>query len=122
MKIALAQINPVVGDIAGNLAKIKRTLSRAARRGADLALFPELCLTGYPPRDLVEHAHFVRRNKEALEDLARSVSHPGVVVGFVEENNRPGAKRLLNAAALLHRGKIAAVRAKTLLPTYDVFD
>jgi NAD+ synthase (glutamine-hydrolysing) len=122
MKIALAQINPTVGDIAGNLKKIKQFAARAKRRGADLVVFPELCVTGYPPRDLVEHADFVARNKKAVEDLARQVQDMALIVGYVEENDRLTGKRLCNAAALLHHGKIVGVRRKQLLPTYDVFD
>jgi NAD+ synthase (glutamine-hydrolysing) len=122
MKIALAQINPTVGDIVGNLEKIKGFMARAARRGADLVVFPELCLTGYPPRDLVEHADFVKRNRRALQELASVVSHPGVIVGYVEENDDAFGKTLSNAAALLHHGKIVGIQRKRLLPTYDVFD
>ncbi len=122
MKIALAQINPTVGDIAGNLRRIREFVARARQRGADLVVFPELCITGYPPRDLLELRSFVQKNRQALTELAKSVTHPGVLIGYVEENTHKGQKPYYNAAALLSRGKIIATRYKTLLPTYDVFD
>jgi len=122
MKIALAQMNPVVGDIDGNVAKIRAWTARAKRRGADLVVFPELCVTGYPPRDLVEQSRFVRQNRRALEALASRVTRPGVIVGFVDPNPIPGQKGLHNAAALLADRRVVAIRAKTLLPNYDVFD
>jgi NAD+ synthase (glutamine-hydrolysing) len=122
MKIALAQINPTVGDIAGNLRLIRAFAARAKKRGADVVVFPELCITGYPPRDLLELRKFIQKNREALEDLAKSVTHPALIVGYVEFNPHKGQKPYYNAAALLSRGKIVATRYKTLLPTYDVFD
>jgi len=122
MKIALAQLNPTVGDIAGNLRKIRSFTARARRSRADLVVFPELCLTGYPPRDLLELRKFVQKNRDALSELAKSVTHPAVIVGYVELNPHKGQKPYYNAAALLSRGKIVATRFKTLIPTYDVFD
>ncbi len=122
MKIALAQINPTVGDIAGNLRRIRAFTELARSRGADLVVFPELCLTGYPPRDLLELKIFVQKNREALVELAASVTHPAVLVGYVEYNTHKGQKLYYNAAALLSRGKIVATRYKSLLPAYDVFD
>src|SRR5207244_1464032 len=119
---ALAQINPTVGDIAGNLRKIRSVIDKASRRKADLVVFPELCLTGYPPRDLVEQARFVERNIEALEELATHVTRPAVIVGFVDASGTKGGKRLCNAAAVISNRKVIAVRHKTLLPNYDVFD
>lgn len=122
MKIALAQINPTVGDIDGNLRKIRAAGRRAETRGADLVVFPELALTGYPPRDLLELQAFIRKNLEALNQLAASTRRMGYLVGYVEPNPRPAQKPYYNAAALLANGKILAKRFKTLLPTYDVFD
>src|ERR1017187_7734963 len=100
MKIALAQINPLVGDIRRNLAKIRAWTARAARRNADLVVFPELCITGYPPRDLVEHPRFVEKNKLAVQELAAGITRPAVVVGFVDTNPVKGEKGLHNAAAV----------------------
>lgn len=122
MKIALAQINPTVGDISGNSRKIRAWTARAADAHADLVIFPEMCITGYPPRDLVEHQHFIEKNKKAVQDLANAIQKPAVIVGFVDINPGKVGKPLYNAAALLNHGQIAGVRYKTLLPTYDVFD
>jgi NAD+ synthetase len=122
MRIALAQINPTVGDISGNCRLIRSWTSKASRQKADLVIFPELCVTGYPPRDLVEQAFFVDRNRKAVHELASQTDDTAIIIGFVDRNTHPGGKPLYNAAALLYGNKIQAVRAKTLLPTYDVFD
>lgn len=122
MRIALAQINPTVGDIGSNVKKIRQMIRRAAARRADLVVFPELAITGYPPRDLVEHEAFVRANRQALDVLAQESGSMGVLVGFVDQNPAGRGKGLFNAVALLAKGKIQAIRHKRLLPTYDVFD
>ncbi|MEY4386131.1 MAG: hypothetical protein RLY20_1414 [Verrucomicrobiota bacterium] len=122
MKIALAQLNTVVGDIAGNEARILAAYQRGVAAGADLVVTPELALTGYPPRDLVLRRSFVEQNLTALNRLAALTGKVGLLVGYVGENpNRPG-REVTNAVALLQNGKIIATRTKTLLPTYDVFD
>jgi NAD+ synthetase len=122
MKVALAQINPTVGDLAGNQAKILAVYRRGVEAGADLVMVPELAITGYPPRDLLLKKSFVAGNLAALEQLALATGATGLLVGYVGENaNRPG-RELTNSVALLRRGKIEATRAKSLLPTYDVFD
>jgi NAD+ synthase (glutamine-hydrolysing) len=122
MKIAAAQINPTVGDIAGNVEKILQYIGRAKELGAQLVVFPELCLTGYPPRDLLERSSFIEQNNNALNDLAPKVKGIAALVGFVEKNTTGEGKPLYNAAALLDNGDIAYISFKTLLPTYDVFD
>ena len=122
MKIALAQINPIVGDIRGNLAKIRAEIKLAQRKKVDLVVFPELCITGYPPRDLVELADFVEKNKAAVQELAREITRPAVILGFVDTDLKGQKKVLYNAAAVLSNRKVIAVRHKTLLPNYDVFD
>lgn len=122
MKIAAAQINPTVGDIAGNVDKILTSIGRAKELGAQLVVFPELSLTGYPPRDLLERASFVEANINALGELAAKVRDIAALVGFVEKNLSAEGKPLYNAAALLDQGEIAYVTFKSLLPTYDVFD
>lgn len=122
VKIALAQINPIVGDIDGNRRKILAFGRRAEARGADLVVFPELALTGYPPRDLLELKAFVQKNLTALQDLAKATRRVGYLVGYVEPNPKATQKPCFNAAALLVNGRIVAKRFKTLLPTYDVFD
>jgi NAD+ synthetase len=122
MRIALAQINTTVGDLAGNEAKIMEGARRARAEKADVVLFPELTTTGYPPRDLLLKKDFIAKNLAVLHRLATASGETAMLVGFVGENkNRPG-RDVTNEAALLHCGKIAATRVKTLLPTYDVFD
>lgn len=122
MKIAAAQINPTVGDIAGNVEKILTHIGRAKELGAQLVIFPELAITGYPPRDLLERPAFIEANINALNDIAAKAKDISVLVGFVEKNLSDEGKRLYNAAALLENGEIAYVAFKSLLPTYDVFD
>ncbi len=122
MKIAAAQINPTIGDIPGNAEKILQYIGRAKELGAQLAVFPEMCITGYPPRDLLERPYFIDQNIAALNDLAAKVKDISVLVGFVEKNLAPEGKPLYNAAALLENGEIAYVCFKSLLPSYDVFD
>ncbi|MHC4601060.1 MAG: nitrilase-related carbon-nitrogen hydrolase, partial [Planctomycetota bacterium] len=122
MKIALCQINTTVGDFEGNRAKILAFAERAKKAGADLAVFPELTITSYHPKDLLESRGFVERNLETLDSLLPASRDIAMVVGYVERNPRPDGKALLNAAALLDGGRVAGVAFKTLLPTYDVFD
>ena len=122
MRIALAQINTTVGDVKGNRDLVLATLEGARGSGADLVLFPELCLTGYPPRDVLGIHGFVEANLRALDEIAARVGEVGAVVGFVDRNTGATGKPHFNAAALLHRGKVAEIVHKTLLPTYDVFD
>jgi NAD+ synthetase len=122
MKIALVQMNTTVGDVRGNRDAIARAMERAGSMGADIAVFPELSLTGYPPRDLLDVRAFVDANLAALRDLSAKTGRMAAVVGFVDRNHEPEGKELFNSAAFLHQGKIEAVVHKTLLPTYDVFD
>src|SRR6266851_9732363 len=121
MKIALAQLNLTVGDFAGNSAKILEFAQRAARQGADLAVFSELCLCGYLPMDLIERPHFIDRNERELACLAKQLPIPSIV-GFAAHATGSTGKSAANAAALLANGKIEFVQHKMLLPTYDVFD
>lgn len=122
MKIALAQINPTVGDFTGNARKIIDYSRRAQNSGAELVLFPELSVCGYPPRDLVERASFVDHNREAAEHIARETKGISVICGLVTPAQAETGKSVMNSAALLQDGKIAFVQSKMLLPTYDVFD
>src|SRR5579863_4174765 len=121
MKIALAQLNPTVGDFAGNSAKILEFARRAAQRGADLAVFSELCLCGYLPLDLIERPQFIDRNERELACLAEKLPIPSIV-GYAGRAAGSTGKSAANAAALLANGKIEFVQHKMLLPTYDVFD
>jgi NAD+ synthase (glutamine-hydrolysing) len=122
MKIALAQINTTVGDISGNRDCAIRAMEEAKAAGADLVVFPELCLTGYPPRDLIGLHGFVDSNLKALQQIADRTEGLGVVIGFLDRNSKKEGRNFHNAAAFLSEGKIQAVIHKTLLPTYDVFD
>jgi NAD+ synthase (glutamine-hydrolysing) len=122
VKIALGQINPTVGDFAGNAAKIIQFSRRAQADGAGLILFPELSVCGYPPRDLVERASFVARNRETLDQIAGDTRGIAVICGVVTPADSETGKSVRNSAALLMDGKVAFVQSKMLLPTYDVFD
>ena len=122
MKIALAQINSTVGDFPGNSLKITDTYRRAVAIGAELVVFPELCVTGYPPRDLVMRGQFIADNLTTVEKIASEVGEVPALVGFVDRLEVKAGPDIANAAALMERGKIRARIHKTLLPTYDVFD
>jgi NAD+ synthase (glutamine-hydrolysing) len=122
MLIALAQINPTVGDIDGNCAKICSTIESARAGGAKLVLFPELCVPGYPPRDLLLRKAFVQRNVSGVETIAAACKDIIAVVGFALPNNDAAGKELYNAAAICQNGGVLATYRKRLLPTYDVFD
>ncbi len=122
MKIALGQINPTVGDFSGNAAKHIEFTRRAQAAGAELILFPELSVCGYPPRDLVERPSFVARNRETVEQIAAATSGIAVICGIVTPAESETGKSVMNSAALLQDGKVAFVQSKMLLPTYDVFD
>lgn len=125
MKIALGQINPTVGDLAGNARLMLTYAARAAAAGAELIAFPELSLTGYPPRDLVEKPSFLDRVEQTLEQLAVDSAPLGIsiIAGYTGRaaGERSG-KRALNSAAVIENGKIVFRQSKMLLPTYDVFD
>ncbi len=120
LRIALAQVNPTVGDVTGNLALARTVRADAARQGADLVVFPELFLCGYPPEDLVLKPAFVAACAEALEALAPETADggPGVLIGL------PWRERdlLHNTVALLDGGKVVTLRHKVDLPNYGVFD
>jgi NAD+ synthase (glutamine-hydrolysing) len=118
MRIAMAQINTTVGDLEGNIEKIKEYVSNAKKNKADLVIFPELAITGYPPQDLLLENAFVKRNKELLEDLISHNCDVAGVIGFVDYKG----KNLYNAAAVFIGNKLVGIAHKTLLPTYDVFD
>jgi NAD+ synthase (glutamine-hydrolysing) len=121
MKIALAQFNPTVGDFEGNRARILEMARAAKSGGADLAVFSELCLCGYPPQDLIERPSFAARNQTELALLAREIPLPSVV-GFVGKAQDDTGKPVANSAALISGGKVLFEQRKMLLPTYDVFD
>ena len=119
LRIVMAQINSTLGDLEGNVSKIKNFLVEAKNCGADLVVFPELAVTGYPPQDLLLENGFVEKNKKALEAMISDNDVDVVgVVGFVDYNG----KDFFNAAAIFKKNKIVGIVYKTLLPTYDVFD
>ena len=122
MRIALAQVNPTVGALAENRKLVEKAADDAIAAGADLVVLPELVLTGYPPMDLVERDGFVRDQLRELDALAPKSRQVAIALGAVlpQPDGRP--KQLSNAAVLLAGGERVAVQAKTLLPTYDVFD
>ncbi len=122
MKIALAQFNPTVGDIRGNSGRIRSLIQQARGEAADLVVFSELSLTGYPPKDLLLKPRFIDDNLAALEDLAQECTACAALVGYVCRHEGTTGRTLHNAAALLSGGQIAARYYKKLLPTYDVFD
>jgi len=122
MRIALAQINPTVGDITANTTKHLDFIARAKRQGATLVVFPELSLLGYPPKDLLLKSQLVTDSLNALRRIAGEVHGIDVIVGYADRNSQPIGRPLHNAVALLRDGQIHSRHFKTLLPTYDVFD
>ncbi len=122
MKVALAQINTVVGDFENNVRKICSFIERAKRKHADLVVFPELAVTGYPPKDFLDIPAFVSHNLKALRDITQQVSGIAAIVGFVDRNRQSYGKLVHNAAAFIQDRQIVSVHHKSLLPTYDVFD
>jgi len=123
MKIALAQLNYLIGDFEGNLAKISGAVAGAVSEGADLVIFSELSICGYPPLDLLERKEFITTSRQYLEKLARMTDHDtGVLVGGPDFNTETDGKLLYNTAFFLHGGKVQQEIRKTLLPTYDIFD
>jgi len=122
LRIGLLQLNSTVGDFAANAGKLLAAHAQAARDGAEFVLAPELFLCGYPPRDLLQREDFVEANLKALAEVAAEIGPVPLCLGYVERNpDRPG-RALRNAAAVLQRGRVIWRTAKSLLPTYDVFD
>src|SRR5262245_49127597 len=118
IRIALAQINPTVGDLAGNTALVLDYIERARQIGADLVALPELALPGYPPEDLLLRPHFVRENRRALDRVIAAAGNLIVVVGFVDTDGSD----IYNASAIIAGGKLVDIYHKTFLPNYGVFD
>lgn len=125
MKIALAQINPTVGDFSGNTKKILEHAARAHDQDAGIAIFPELAVCGYPPADFLEKDSFIGRAERAVEEIAAWTSEkgrPAILCGTVMRSTSPVGKQVRNVAVLLRDGKVSFVQQKMLLPFYDVFD
>ncbi len=123
MKIALVQINPVIGDFLGNSKKILAGCQKAVQKGCELAIFPELVLSGYPPQDLLERPSFLHAHDKALEQLCQDLPAIDILIGCVEQRQQlKGGKGLCNSAYLIAGGRVVQRVRKQLLPTYDVFD
>jgi NAD+ synthase (glutamine-hydrolysing) len=122
MRIGLAQINTTVGDLSGNSRRILDAYRALAAQGAELVLFPELVVSGYPPRDLLFKRRFVADVESAVAEIAAAVGEVPALVGFVETNTSGQGRPFFNAAAWCQRGAVGVVARKCLLPTYDVFD
>lgn len=122
MKVALAQINPKVGDLVGNTDKIISYIKKAKEKEADLIIFPELAITGYPPRDLLDFDIFVEDNLAQLERIKEFSYDIGIICGYVDINAEPYGRKYYNAAAFMYDGEIVSRHYKSLLPFYDVFD
>ncbi len=122
MKIALVQINPVIGDFSYNSKKIISWVNWARDKDCDLAVFPELALCGYPPQDLLERPAFLADHNRALQDVIDGIFGIGVICGHLEKHTGDTGKPLHNSASVIENGKILFTAQKRLLPTYDVFD
>jgi NAD+ synthase (glutamine-hydrolysing) len=124
MKFTLAQLNPTIGDIQGNLKKIEDTLIQCKKESSDLVIFPELFIVGYPPRDLLEKKWFIKNSQEAINNLKKisaEYNNIGILIGVPFPSNKTG-RGLYNSALLIFKGEIIGIQNKSLLPTYDVFD
>ncbi len=122
MRIGLAQLNPTVGDLAGNLRRLLAAYQELVAAGAELVITPELAVCGYPPRDLLLRSRFVQDVENATAELAASTGEVPLLVGTVVANPHEQGRRAFNAAAFCHHGRVQQLAKKCLLPTYDVFD
>ncbi|RLJ09803.1 MAG: NAD+ synthase, partial [Candidatus Aenigmatarchaeota archaeon] len=118
LRIGLAQVNPTVGDIKANICKIKEYVKRAEEYSANIVVFPEMVVTGYPPEDLLLKPKFIEANLRALYEFASSVEDTLVIVGFVDKVK----KNIYNSAAIIYKGRVRGVYHKMFLPNYGVFD
>src|SRR5688572_15433040 len=122
MRIALAQTNPTIGDIAGNAAQIRHAIEEARRQEAELVVFPELAIIGYPPKDLLLKPSAIEECQEAVHRLAERCRGIAALIGYPAASDLSVGRSLYNAAALCVDGRVAHRYVKSLLPTYDVFD
>ncbi len=122
MKVALAQLNYIIGDFEGNSRKIIENINRAKEGGADLVVFSELSVTGYYPHDLLEKKEFIQKAGEAVSGIAGACRGIAAIIGAPRINEHERGKKLYNSAFFIYNGKVQSIHNKTLLPTYDVFD
>jgi NAD+ synthase (glutamine-hydrolysing) len=122
MKVALAQLNYIIGDFEGNAVKITEHIEKAKNARADLVIFSELSVTGYYPHDLLEKKEFIRKAEETVRKIAASCNGIAAIIGAPRINENEQGKTLYNSAFFLSDGKIHSIHNKTLLPTYDIFD
>jgi NAD+ synthase (glutamine-hydrolysing) len=122
MKIALAQINVIIGDFTYNTNKMLKAIASAKKQNADIIIFPELATTGYPPRDFLEFSDFVQQAEKSINQLKNASDNIGIVVGTPTINPVVEGKDLYNSVVFLHNKKEIYRQHKTLLPTYDIFD
>jgi NAD+ synthase (glutamine-hydrolysing) len=122
MKAVLVQLNYHIGNFKENVARIEHEVRKAENVGADLVVFSELALTGYPPQDLLEYSSFIEASDQALKSVAALSMNTGILIGAPTLNSNPGGKKLFNSVYFLSEGEIQQVFHKTLLPTYDIFD
>ncbi|MHB1176703.1 MAG: NAD+ synthase [Daejeonella sp.] len=122
MNIALAQLNYIIGDFKFNTQKIINAIQEARERGADLIVFAELCVCGYPPRDFLEFSEFIESCEESALEIAKECTGIACIIGLPTNNPKVQGKDLFNSAYFIEDGKVKAVISKSLLPNYDVFD
>lgn len=122
MRVLIAQINPTVGDLGGNRAKILQGISLGKAEGCQLVVFPELALSGYPPEDILLLPHFIQAVRKELDEIVEHTKGIAAIVGLPRASEKVHGKPVFNSAAVIFDGKIMGYQDKTLLPTYDVFD
>lgn len=122
MKVGIAQLNTIVGDLNGNRDAIIRAYHTLVDQGAEMVVFPEMVVTGYPPRDLLFKSNFVADTQETIDAIAAETGRTPAIVGYVTANEAPRGRPFFNAAGWCERGKVRKIAHKSLLPTYDVFD
>ncbi len=122
MKVSLVQFNPIIGDFDGNARRIIKHIQTEKKYKTDLIIFPELVLSGYPPKDLIYFNHAIKKNKTALLKIAKFCDSATVICGFVEKNKNPLGAPFYNSAAIISNKKVKKIYRKQLLPSYDVFD
>ena len=122
MKIAICQINPIIGDFNHNISLIREAAERSKKSGCGLAIFPEMSIMGYPPKDLLEKPAFIMENLKQLDRLASQITGIPILCGYVDKNPKKTGKSLTNSVGLIAEGRVQKKGGKRLLPTYDVFD